>query len=413
MIGLVFTLLWFPLVGLAVSRLVGRVNVFLAGAGVHGLVLFIAGALHLSLVATAIAMGIVALAVIACRSAVAKPPLSYQGGSFAAALLYVAIMALLFVSAVMPLADYDGRAFWLLKAKAIAHERSIDGPLFHGATMSPRNEYPLLVPLDAATVMFLARELDERHVRWLYALFAIALALEVRRRIGPWYAVLVLWLPQILLHPEGSALSAYSDVALAAFVACAMFELVSESPDPLRFGLWVAFASVTKNEGLPFALVLLAIGVFVFRARAAIAAIPAGIGIATLLLWRSRIEPSDEAIFHLSTLPGRLSELEDAILGIVRHLVAFRDWGLLWIAVAAALAVLAWHRRWRPLLICLAAILPMLALYVIMYLISNWPVEDLVNASAPRLLTHFIGPALLLIHFACESLERSKTPATP
>src|SRR5687767_9405045 len=265
MTGLLFTLVWFPLIGLAVSRLAGRVNLFLAGAGVNGLLLFIAGALHVPLIPTLAVLGLASVAIVIFRKPrrAESPPLH-----FADVVLWISAAALLFVTAITPLADYDGRAFWLLKAKAIAHERSIDGPFFHGKTsLSPRNEYPLLVPLDAATVMIAARDLDDRHVRWLYAMFAIALAFEVRRRIGPWYGALLLWLPQIMVHPEGSAITAYSDIALAAFVACAIFELADGSPDPLRFGLWVAFASLTKNEGLPFALTLLVIGVVVFRAR--------------------------------------------------------------------------------------------------------------------------------------------------
>lgn len=328
--------------------------------------------------------------------------------------LGIAIIALLFVTAVTPLTDYDGRAFWLLKAKAIAHELSVDGPFFHGTTFSPRNEYPLLVPLDAATVMIVARDADERQVRWLYAMFAVALALEVRRRLGAWFGALLLWLPQIAVNPEGGALSAYSDIALAAFVACAVFELAGDSPDPRRFGLFVSFVLLTKNEGLPFALTLLILGAIVFRARAAVAALPAIVAAASLFLWRSRIDPTDEAIFSIRELPNRLGQLDDALVGVGRHMLAISNWGVLWIAVAAAIAFLAWRRRWQTLLIGAGSLVPMLALYVIMYVVSNWRTADLINSTAPRLLTHLVGPALLLIGVSlCESREPSKKRAEP
>lgn len=399
--GLLFTLVWFPLIGLAVSRLAGRMSLFLAGAGANGLILFLASVLHVPLIPTLIAIGLASAAIVVfkrdagSRARVPRQPLA------ADIAMWVAVVWLFVVSAILPLTDYDGRAFWLLKAKAIAHERGVDGPFFHGTTVSPRNEYPLLVPLDAATVMIVARELDERHVRWLYAMFAVALAFEVRRRAGAWFGALLLWLPQIAVNAEGGALSAYSDLALAAFVACAVFELVDDSPDPWRFGLWVAFTLLTKNEGLPFALTLLVLGAVVFRARAALAAVPVGAAAAALFLWRSRIDPTDEAIFSLSDLPSRLDRLDNTLHGIGRHMFAVRDWGVLWIAVAAAIAFLIWRRRWQTLVIGAGAIVPMLTLYVIMYMVSNWRTADLINSTAPRLLTHFVGPVLLLIGDAC------------
>jgi len=421
--GLLFTLLWFPLIGLAVSRIAGPMNLFLAGAGANALVLFTASVLHVPLIPTMIALGLVSAAIVVFRRRTMgdrRFRLSGQAGlpvlhsRTADIAMGAAVVWLFFVSAILPLTDYDGRAFWLLKAKAIAHERSVDGPFFHGSTVSPRNEYPLLVPMDAATVMIAVRDTDERHVRWLYAMFAVALAFEVRRRIGGWYGALLLCLPQIAVHPEGSALSAYSDIALAAFVACAVFELARDSPDPWRFGLWVAFTLLTKNEGLPFALTLLAVGAVVLRTRAAVTALPAIVAAASLFLWRSRIDPSDEAIFSLRDLPHRLDQLDDALLGVGRHMLAIRNWGVLWIAVAAAIVILAWRRRWHPLVIGAGAIAPMLALYIIMYMVSNWRTEDLINSSAPRLLTHFVGPALLLIgECLCELPEPSKKRAIP
>ena len=67
-----FPLVWFPLVGLAVSRHAGRMNVFLAGAGMNGLVLFIAGVLHVPLAPTLVAIGVVSIAIGLRGSAVAR-----------------------------------------------------------------------------------------------------------------------------------------------------------------------------------------------------------------------------------------------------------------------------------------------------------------------------------------------------
>src|SRR4029079_18888810 len=153
-------------------------------------------------------------------------------------ILIAAAAWLLIVTAVVPLDDYDGRAFWLLKAKAIAHERQVDGPFFQQRTSaSPRNQYPLLMPADAAVLMLAGRELDDRHIRWLYACVAIAFALEVSRRLGPWFGAALLCLPEVFR----AAQTASSDVALGAFAAAAFFAIV-EGKNPLQLGLWLSCA---------------------------------------------------------------------------------------------------------------------------------------------------------------------------
>ena len=99
-------------------------------------------------------------------------------------LLCIPLIALTFAAAIAPLNDFDGRAFWVLKAKGIAHERSIDGPFFHGGTHDPRNQYPILIPLDGAVILSVAHDLDDRQLRWLYVALLAALALLVRERVG-------------------------------------------------------------------------------------------------------------------------------------------------------------------------------------------------------------------------------------
>jgi hypothetical protein len=206
----------------------------------------------------------------------------------AALVCAIPFVAIFFVTAVVPLHDFDGRAFWLLKAKAIATEGRIDGPFFQGhTTYDPRRGYPLLVPLDAAAVMT-ATTLDDRQVRWIYLLALLALALHARRWIGWWAAALLPWIPQFAVTADGGATSAYNDVIVAAFAGCAFLELIG-GESPLRFGLWLAFLVLTKNEGVPYALVLFAAGVFVFRRRIFVSAPSLIVAIATLFLWRSRI----------------------------------------------------------------------------------------------------------------------------
>src|SRR4029077_9811982 len=209
--------------------------------------------------------------------------------ALATALMIVPLIVVAFDSVVVPLHDFDGR-FWTLKAKALAHERRIDGTFFRGESgFDPRNQYPLLLPLDAAAVMIGARSLDTENVRWLYVALFAAMVFHVRNKlarfvepsIAAWCAVVLAWVPQFAVVEEGGALSAYSDVGVAAFTAAAFFELV-ERRSPLRFGLWLAFLTLTKNEGLAIAIVFLILGVFSFRWSVARAVVPVVIAAAEL-----------------------------------------------------------------------------------------------------------------------------------
>lgn len=397
MTGLLLTLLVFPLVGAAVGRIAGRVPFFLAGAGTIGSILFFAGVVRVPLMPVAIAIVVASAIVIIARPAPPPAPSRY-------ALLPISIGAtaavwLLIITATVPLNDYDGRAFWLLKAKAIAHEQRIDGPFFQSPATSPRNQYPLLIPIDAATIFRASGTLDDRSVRWLYAFFAIAFALEIRRRFGDWYAAIFLWLPQIAIQGDGGATSAYNDIPLGAFAACAFFEL-ADRVSPARFGMWLAFIALTKSEGLPLAFVLLLAGAFVFRTRIMSALGPFSLAGAALFAWRSRVPRSDENEFArmvMYGIPQHLDRFLGSLAGFARQAVAFRFWGLLWIAVTIAILVLLLRREWRPLALAAAVMLPMIVLYAAVFAVTDWEWSVLSNNLAPRLLTHLLGPAFFLI----------------
>lgn len=394
MTGLLITLVWFLLLGAAFSRLAGKTSWFLAGAGVTGVGLFIAGTLHVPLKPVIAALGLAAIFILTTT----QPPTTHNQPR--AWPLWVTSAVLLLGAIITPVNDYDGRAFWLLKAKAITHEQSIDGPFFQLQTAhSPRNGYPLLVPLDAATVMMFARDDDDRHTRALYAMFAIALAFEIKRRFvawfspmtGVWFGTLLLLLPAVM-SAGGGARSAGCDIPLAAFAGCAFFELI-EGRGAARFGLWLACLALTKPEGLPFAAVLVLAGLFVFRRRILISAIPFAAALAALFAWRARIPSTDDPnLFALFTrLPQRIGFTGEA----VREFLRWFDF--LWIAVALAIAYLAIKRAWRPLALGLIAIVPMLALYLVAYIVTDWTIAELVRVTATRLLSHFVAPALFLV----------------
>lgn len=433
MIALAVTVILFPLVGLSLGRRsIGEA--FLFGAGITGSVLFIAGVVHVPLVIALLLIGVggVGSGVWEMRRRRSStpsdlpPPTPYS--PLPTILMCIPLLALTFVAAITPLDDFDGRAFWVLKAKEIARERAIDGPSFQAVTLDPRkNHYPILIPLDGAVILGLAHDFDDRQLRWFYLGFLAALALLIRERIGrlvspsagAWCAALLVWIPQFSVETEGGALSAYNDLAIAAFAAGAFFELmeevsrsrdlaVSDSGTPawrdfgaIRFGLWLAFLVLTKSEGLPFAMVFLAVGAFVFRKRITSSAIVAGIAVIALFIWRARIPPGDEEdiIRLLPTIPQKLHNLRAALTAFPRHMLLMPHWGLFWIVVIIA-AALALRNDRRNATLAISVVAAMLAVYVLVYIATAWVVSDLIAVTADRLLMHVIAPSLFLLALA-------------
>src|SRR5438270_6366875 len=152
MIGFLVTVLLFPLIGWTLGRR-SLGESFLLGAGITGSVLFIAGVVHVPLV---IAMVVIGVWGVGCgvwelkhrsRSAASIPTPDLIGGTGVGSgvwelkhrsrsalphptphsplptiLICIPLLALAFAAAITPLNDFDGRAFWALKAKGIAHE---------------------------------------------------------------------------------------------------------------------------------------------------------------------------------------------------------------------------------------------------------------------------------------------------
>ncbi len=356
--------------------------------GLLGASLFVLGVFHVPFVVT------MAIVIIVCvRAGFSRPvKVARDRQPVLTLITIIPLLALTITASIVPLDDFDGRAFWLLKAKALATERSIDGPFFHDN--EPRNQYPLLMPLDAAMVMMATGKPDDRYARWLYLFTFAALVFFIRDRLGPWYAAILAWLPQFAVASDGGALSAYSDIAVAAFVACAFFELL-EARLPIRFGMWLSFLLLTKNEGLPIAVILFVIGAFSFRRRIAVSAIPVVIAAAALFAWRSGIPKTDEENYLalLPALPSHLDRIVPAIAESAKHVFLPANWGLLWIAVVMAMAIMAWRREWRAP----AVLASMAALYIGAYMVTQWTMRDLIAASADRLVMQMIGPALYAI----------------
>jgi hypothetical protein len=404
MIGAIATIALVLLAGEAAIRLTSGTSRFLLGSGIFGLLLYAGMLMGLGL--TTVAASVLSLSIIVLARTAAKPRPRLRYPLAPALIGAIPVAILIYAVGITPLKDYDGRAFWLLKAKAIAHHRSVDNAFFHTQTsINPRNSYPVLVPVIAATAFHTSGELDDHHVRWLYLAFYLAFALEIRRRltgaysadIGAWCACLYLWLPQLATDGGGGAASAYNDIILGAFVGCAFFDL-AERAAPGRFGLWLAFILLTKNEGLPIAVVLLGLGVVVYGRRLLMAIPGFAAGLFTLLVWKHQAPRTDELDFGnlVWTVPAHSERLVASLGGYAMQIVAFEHWGAFWIAFVLSLGGLLLRRQTHIVLLSVMVMTPMVLLYAAVFAVSGWNLMILRDL-APRTLTHLLGPAIVII----------------
>ncbi|HEX8408858.1 MAG TPA: hypothetical protein VF883_08340 [Thermoanaerobaculia bacterium] len=389
----------------------GRVAAaFLLGVGVNGAVLFAIGTLNVPLrPITFAAISLIALVIIGIHWRCVVRGIRWRGNVHelaSTAVILLPFVILLWTTSIVPLADYDGRATWMPKAWAIVDEASIHGPFFRGERgLNLHNRYPLLMPLNAASLMAMGGD-----ARPLYVLLAPAMLLAARdlltRRFGfawaSWCMAALAWLPQLVVAPEGGATSAYSDLAVAAFFGMAVATRVSRGRRASgAAALWCAFLILTKNEGL-----LLAAAVILYKPRWQLLVAPA-IAFTILVAWQRTVpEAYDERNGALLLeLPRRIAMLDDATIAIGKRALDFRTWGALW-----PLVLLGVVFRRRPA----AAVIPLLLVlagYIAALACTSWNIEELARVTAHRLLLHCIIPAgcIVLALLANQTASSSRT----
>lgn len=425
MTALLLTLAIFPLAGFATMLLLrlpapnGTIARFafayLLGLGAQGMFLYLVAAsgirLHV-LVFALLPIAAIPLIVLARRR---LRTLGERNESHVVAGLLFSLPLAAFVAAatVMPVRDYDGRITWLPKARAIAIEESVTGPFFHGERgLNLHNRYPLLMPLDAASVMKLAGDTRNEAARWIYVLLPIAALIVMRAMVirwfgshGAWIAAAIPWLP-VLTMIEGGALAAYNDLALAAFAGVAVPYVVASREDggALRVaGLFAAFAVMSKNDGsaLAVAIVLAAIlGRRVASFRQAIALIaPLAVAQTVVVYVRSLVPPAYDEQYEVlvKTLPQSLGRVFDALPAIARHAAGFTQWGVFWIAVAVAAIVALLRTRAAHVVVPLLTMLFALGAYVVALTVTSWSIRDLAPVVVDRLLMHLLIPATIVV----------------
>ncbi len=299
---------------------------------------------------------------------------------------------------IRPTLQFDALVRWMFKTKVLATEGTLLGAVSHAEEFGMTHQrYPPLVSHVAHLTTLLGGRFDDRVASAIYPWFAVAMVGvcwgAVRRRAGAlagavaavWIAHLPLIAFTILPPPGAGAASAMADIPLALFVAGSLLALMDAVDGRPRAawtaGLLLAFAALTKNEGLPLLAgaglgLVVACGV---RRGGRTALVAVGLPVVLFFVAWGRIAADLPA--YDEDYAGQLG-WQTALDGLARlpmiverwgaELVLFRSWNLTWIALAL-LAVLGVRGGKRPALrAALVLIVIQGASYVFAYMITAW-----------------------------------------
>jgi hypothetical protein len=365
----------------------------------------------------------------------------------AAGVIAAAVALAAFADAVTdPVKDWDGRMTWSAQARYLRAAGTVDAQVLRQERWYVSHpQYPLLLPVAQAAVLeALAADDDEVPFRALYAAFLPALLLVLydgaRRLAGRDAAALGVLAAAALPFPafggEGGAVSAYSDLPLAAFWGGALVLLLRPRlrlSEGITAGVLLAAAALAKNEGAPLAVAALAAAALAaflrrgapgaarrpaWRRRAAplaVAALLLALALALFASWRAGIPNRNDEMYgerlQLENFwPAVVTHLPHAVPPALDRMFDFRQWELFWWIAPVVLAA-GWRglarRAALPLLLAAAAPLALAwAAYTF-----HWQPAYLARVTWNRFLLQDAVPFFLLFSLALRDvLQRTPLP---
>jgi 4-amino-4-deoxy-L-arabinose transferase-like glycosyltransferase len=317
-----------------------------------------------------------------------------------------------------PHGDYDAQAIWNLRARSVyrlgdAWEQAFSPLINRNFHM----DYPLLIPLSVVGGWnTLNREVLRVpavvSILFLFGLAGILYTTTAYLRSSSQAAlvlILLLATPSLLLYSTFQT----ADVPLTFFFAgsVSLFILgANERNQSLLFlsGLTAGLAAWTKNEGIPFVLIMLFCALLVFGFRHTLTKfLLAGMAfpLATVILFKILVSANND-LFTQNPLYEIVSKLLDPAryLQILEHLISelFRlgEWPISIIVVLLAYGAIMGVRKSSTLAEKGSLLIPILQFlaYIFIYVITPRDLEWHLNYSMSRLLMH-IFPLVLLSFF--------------
>jgi hypothetical protein len=327
--------------------------------------------------------------------------------SFVAALLLLAHAARAY--SVRPLVEWDGWAIWAMKARALYDFGGVAHGVFTTQPYGPL-QHPLLLPALEATGFRSMGAFDGTLIHVQLALlafgFAAALWTLLRDRVPAALAgatILAILAANSTLRQLASNLA---DIPLAFFVALGVVALARTLLEnevsllPVA-AVMLGAATLTKPEGLLFAVAALVPFVAIARTRSAL--LTAGAVALILLPWRIFVAAhhlkNPEYSFGDALSPSYLSDHSDRVrpaLAGVWHQVWSSGWAWLVPLVLVAFGAALLARRWRLAGFAAAWALLSFGGIVLVFWISVIPIELTLKWAAYRTVASLvIGAAAL------------------
>jgi hypothetical protein len=320
---------------------------------------------------------------------------------------------------VFPTLEWDAFAIWQLKAKVLATVPLYPRPAyFFDVRLSFSHlRYPLLVPMISAGIHAANNSLREGLGKLPSYLFYIGLGASiyglVRRRRGRTPAIIaaafVLTMPVVYRYGGcGTAEMALTAFYAASIICILRWQEFQRWGDLILAALFSAAMVWTKNEGQPLALinalVILILTPNPLRRKNLLAVLAfAGIVFLLFLPWLLYIRglPRSDEDYAARLNPHQVAAHLDRVPTIAwvmaKEALAFKDWGIFWILLAA-LALLHWnHMNSRTLITLWVLLLLHVLAYFPPYMVTIWTLKPLMVLTIDRLFMHLLPAAALLL----------------
>ncbi|MBU0754170.1 MAG: glycosyltransferase family 39 protein [Planctomycetes bacterium] len=394
-------------------------------------------------VGTASLVVMVGLVLLALRNKTAPSPVENREtlpirilGWSLLAFAFLALGYAVYTGWIRPPYQFDALTRWMFKTKVLC----LDGTLFGPLSLDPgyqftHQRYPPLVSYISTLPSLLGDTFDDRIASSIYPWYAVALVLTVFGALksrgsllrGALAAAWIAGLPLIAFRdsaPPGSgAFSALADIPFTLFATCAALAALDGVERQrkgafLEAGLMLAFAMLTKNEGIPLtAVTVLAVLVFAqekrFRKGVIVLVIPL---VLYYLLWArvARTFPMAEADYvnrlNMEALTQGLDRVIPVLQRILEEAFTFSNWDLIWPALLVLLVLSGRRALDRGGSLLLTIFTLQWGSYILAYTITAWtspaaelysrngdPVYFLMETSLGRLFLHLTPIAVVLV----------------
>lgn len=331
-----------------------------------------------------------------------------------------------------PLVGWDAIAMWLFKARVYFNAGSVDlaNLPVYPLVGSRHLDYPPMFSLIVDSAWVLLGHIDDmvgKSLGFMFLISAVAAVVAtlsplLGRRLTVMLAFILVAMPALQTSFVFPYYMGYADYAVATLIVLGLAHLyrsarLGRDEDSALALLYAAFAALTKNEGLPFLLVISVIvgsrvvwaiarerdrPTFRLIAVAAISFIP-------VLAWQvyARVHGFNSDVLgqaHPSWTVGLLTSRAHTIASFFWHLINRTDdypWlALAWL-VATALTILSRHRR---LALIWAVFTAQAVFYGLALLLTPNDVTFELNTAADRLVLQLTPSAVLLLGLALHDL---------